>query len=71
MRAAVIKMVLADDGGDGIIELTLFKLLRFALIPVLNGTVIAGDAAVNLGRLAAIGAGVLLAYNIAVVLQTE
>ena len=60
--------VVLEDGGADVILLALLILLSFACIPVLHGTVVAGDAAVYLGSLAALGAGELLAVEVAVVL---
>ncbi len=44
------------------------ELLDLAVVPVLDGAVVAGYTAVHLGRLAALGAGELLAHKVAVVL---
>ena len=53
--------------GCDIVDLALLKLCNLAVVPVLNRTVVAGDTAVNFRLLAADGAGVLLALEIAVI----
>ena len=50
-----------------IVHQAILELLALALVPVLHRAVVAGDAAVDLGLLAADGAAVLLAGNVAVV----
>ena len=55
-------------GVFDIVNLTLLVLLGLTIVPVLNGTVIAGDSAVDLGGLITVGAGVNLALDVAVVL---
>ena len=47
--------------------LALLVLLGLTGVPVLHGAVVAGDAAVDLGALAAVRAGELLAGEVAVV----
>ena len=54
-----------QHGVFHIIDLTILELLALAVVPVLHGTVVAGDAAVNLSFLAADGASVLLAGEVA------
>ena len=51
-----------------IINLTVRELLSLTVVKVLNRTIVAGDTAVNLCVLAALGANILLACVIAVVL---
>lgn len=55
-----------QSGMTDVIELAVLEFLGLAVVPVLNGTVVAGDAAVDLSRLAADGAGILLAGQVAV-----
>ena len=50
-----------------VVGLALLVLLRLARVPVLHRAVVAGDAAVHLGALAAVRAGELLAGEVAVV----
>ena len=50
------------------INLSLLILLGLTVVPVLHGTVVAGDSGVNLGLLTALGTDELLACDIAVVL---
>lgn len=50
-----------------VVLLAVLELLHLAVVPVLHGTVVAGDAAPDLGVLAALGAGEVLAGNVAVV----
>src|SRR5699024_6319475 len=50
----------------GVIGLAVLEFLHFAIVPVLDGAVVAGDTAVNLGLLAADRTGVLFARQIAV-----
>ena len=58
----------AEDGVGNVVFPTLLVFLRLAGVPVLHGAVVAGDAAVDLCALAAVGAGELLADEVAVVL---
>ena len=51
-----------------VIDGSVLELLRLAVVPVLHGTVIAGDTTVDLCFLAAEGADRLLSCKIAVVL---
>ena len=55
-------------GIFNVVNLTLLVFLSFTVVPVLNGTIVTCDSAVNLGCLATIGTGVNLALNVAVVL---
>ena len=48
------------------VDLTGLELGRLTVVPVLDGTVVAGDAAVYLGLLTAVGAGVDLTGDVAV-----
>ena len=62
-RPVVLEHGVIDD-----VFLALLVLLGLTGVPVLHGAVVAGDAAVDLGRLAALGAGEMLAADVAVVL---
>ena len=53
-------------GIFNVVDLSVLILLSLTVVPVLNGTVVAGDTGVDLGLLAALGAGELLACDIAV-----
>ena len=53
-------------GRRDVVEAAVLELLAFAVVPVLHRAVVAGDAAVDLSRLAADGAGILLAGQVAV-----
>ena len=58
---------LTSNGGMvDVVNQTILVLLRFTVVPVLNRAVVAGDAAVYLGLLAALGAGEVLACDVAV-----
>ena len=60
--------VVGELGGADVVLAALLVLLRLACVPVLDGAVVAGDAAVDLGVLTAVGALELLAAQIAVIL---
>lgn len=66
LNAAVRQLRRAD-----VIRSAVLEFLCLAVVPVLHGPVIAGDAAVDLGFFSANGADRLLAREIPVVLQTE
>lgn len=51
-----------------IVHFALFKFRALTVVPVLNGTIVACDTTVNFRLLSAYGAGVLLAFEIAVLL---
>ena len=53
---------------NGIINLSVLVFLRFTVIPVLNGTIVASNTAVNLGLFTAMGAGINLACDVTVTL---
>ena len=63
-----ILIALFEFGILDVINLAVFEFLRLAVVPVLNGTVVTRDAAVNLGGLTANRALILFAGNIAVAL---
>ena len=51
-----------------IVDLSVLEFLRLAVVPVLNGAVVAGDTAVDFGLSSAYRAGVLFAAQISVIL---
>ena len=55
------------DGAAHVIDLAVLELLGLAVVPVLHRTIVAGNAGIDLGLLAAVGAAILLAGQIAVI----
>ena len=68
-RAVRVQRVRFFEGRvRNVVHLSVLEFLRFAVVPVLHGAVVARDAAVNFGLCAAVRAGELFAREVAVLL---
>ena len=68
LHLGVQHALMGQVGVADVVHLAILELLRLAVVPVLHRAVVAGDAAVDLGAFAALGADRHLAGQIAVVL---